>query len=234
MSTKKPLSTISYNTADGLRNALKEAGASFYIFIPHLPEPAHGALPAETKEHFHVYYELGGKKVDPATMQDYFIEYVSNEDKPRSCVDTRTVSSFDDWYLYALHDKDYLDYKGEWRYYHYKHSDLVSSDSELLAEKARCINLHKFRVHNYLARFQEAYNNGIRSFGSFLTFARPPIAQYQCYLRAWNDFVEYMRKCEGRTGDCKAISWDAFPALDVACSTDTITGEVIALPNAPW
>ena len=71
MATKKPISTISFNTSCFLDSALKSLVSSgqimTYIYIRHLAE-------SDTKkEHFHVYLQPS-RPVDPQKIRTSFIE----------------------------------------------------------------------------------------------------------------------------------------------------------------
>lgn len=137
MNTSKPISTISYNSADFLRARLtdyKQAGIlSFWAAVPHLGEDDE----AGKKEHFHVYAEPS-KRFQTDSLN--FIEPDPlNPDKPFRCICWRS-SQFADWYLYCLHDMAYLAQKGLVKKYHYKHDDVISSDSDDLLFLARSID----------------------------------------------------------------------------------------------
>lgn len=104
MRTSKPISTISYNTIDFLVDTLQRLKymriISYYEFIVHLPDKD------DKKQHIHLYIEPN-KVLDTETFSNYFIESVSDNDKPLKCIHWQN-SKFGDWYWYSLHDKDYL------------------------------------------------------------------------------------------------------------------------------
>lgn len=65
----------------------------------------------DEKPHFHTYVEPS-KQVDPMSLVDRFIE-VGEDGCPQSIAVRRQCrSKFRDAYLYGIHDRDYLSYKG--------------------------------------------------------------------------------------------------------------------------
>lgn len=108
--TKKPLSTISYNSVPFLEAKISELYKfgiiTFACWISH-----YGELNLSTnnrdKNHIHLYLEFG-RRVDPLDLQEAFKEAVSNNEKPLGVMPFRT-SNFYDWYWYSLHDERYLE-----------------------------------------------------------------------------------------------------------------------------
>ena len=103
MATQKPISTISYNSEAFLKEKL-EAWHSAHIiasyqYIKHKGEDG-------DKDHIHLRIEPN-KKLDPMDLQEQLREYVIGSDKPLGCRPFRP-SKEEDWYLYAVHDADYL------------------------------------------------------------------------------------------------------------------------------
>lgn len=126
MRTSKPISTISYNTIDFLVDTLQRLKymriISYYEFIVHLPDKD------DKKQHIHLYIEPN-KVLDTETFSNYFIESVSDNDKPLKCIHWQN-SKFGDWYWYSLHDKDYLKAKMLERNCFYNDKDIFSSDRD--------------------------------------------------------------------------------------------------------
>lgn len=106
MATQKPISTISYNTEPFLREKLDNLVQAHiiqaYQYILHVGEDG-------DKKHIHLRIEPN-KKIDPMDILDLLTEYVANNDKPLCCRPFRQ-SKEEDWYLYAVHDPDYLKVK---------------------------------------------------------------------------------------------------------------------------
>lgn len=103
MATQKPISTISYNTEIFLREKLENWMNAHiiqaYQYICHKGEDG-------DKDHIHVRIEPN-KKLDPMTLQEELREYQFGKDKPLGCRPFRP-SKEEDWFLYAVHDPDYL------------------------------------------------------------------------------------------------------------------------------
>lgn len=106
MATQKPISTISYNTESFLREKLDSLVESHtiqcYMYICHKGEEG-------DKDHIHLRIEPN-KKVDPMDISELLKEYVLNESKPRGVRPWR-ASKEEDWFLYSVHDSDYLKFK---------------------------------------------------------------------------------------------------------------------------
>lgn len=109
MATQKPISTISYNTEPFLKEKLdtwyKAHIIQSYQYICHKGE-------AGDKDHIHVRIEPN-KRIDPMDLQEQLREYQIGKEKPLGVRPFRP-SKEEDWFLYAVHDKEYLKtkYKG--------------------------------------------------------------------------------------------------------------------------
>lgn len=106
MATSKPISTISYNSEEFLKNKLDEWFdchlIQAYQYIKHKGEGG-------DKDHIHLRIEPN-KRIDPMDLQKELREYVENNNKPLGCRPFRP-SKEEDWFLYAIHDPDYLKLK---------------------------------------------------------------------------------------------------------------------------
>lgn len=127
--TRQPISTVSYNTPEFLDEKLNDLVdrhiISFYAWIFHKGE-LDEKLHYFDKDHIHLYL-VPNKQIDLMDLQDYFKEPVMDNDKPLGCISFKT-SNWDDFFLYNLHDKQYLASKCLVRQYHYKIEDYVSND----------------------------------------------------------------------------------------------------------
>lgn len=109
MATQKPISTISYNSEEFLREKLNIWLTGHiiqaYQYICHKGEDG-------DKDHIHLRVEPN-KKLDPMDLQEQLREFQLGSEKPLCCRPFRP-SKEEDWFLYAVHDKDYLKlkYKG--------------------------------------------------------------------------------------------------------------------------
>ena len=103
MATQKPISTISYNTEAFLKEKLDTWYQAHiiqsYQYICHKGEDG-------DKDHIHVRIEPN-KRVDPMDLQAQLREFQMGKEKPLGCRPFRP-SKEEDWFLYAVHDKDYL------------------------------------------------------------------------------------------------------------------------------
>lgn len=103
MATQKPLSTISYNTEGFLREKLEDWYSAHiiqsYQYIWHKGEDG-------DKDHIHLRIEPN-RRVDPMELMEDLKEYQPGKDKPLGVRPFRP-SKEEDWYLYVVHDKDYL------------------------------------------------------------------------------------------------------------------------------
>ena len=104
--TSKPISTISYNSIGFLTEKLLEWYDAHIIqafqIISHKGEDG-------DKDHHHVRLEPN-KRLDPMTLVEDLREYEPGKDKPLGCRPFRP-SKEEDWFLYAVHDPDYLKIK---------------------------------------------------------------------------------------------------------------------------
>lgn len=152
MRTSKPLSSISYNSENFLQNYLNSPKIQFWCYIHHIGENDE----AGSKSHFHLYFEPS-KIVDVKSWSDESKELdLSHPDKPLKCMLPR-ISKFADWYLYALHNVDYLASKLLVKRYHYQDSDLVCSDEDELRIRIRSIEV----PNNQLLKLKKALEVGM-------------------------------------------------------------------------
>lgn len=128
MATQKPISTISYNTELFLKEKLeiwlKAHIIQSYQYICHKGEDG-------DKDHIHLRIEPN-KRVDPMDLQEELKEYQLGKEKPLGVRPFRP-SREEDWFLYAVHDPQYLKlkYKGgeKGEKIPYKWQDIVVPDN---------------------------------------------------------------------------------------------------------
>ena len=103
MATSKPISTISYNTEEFLKEKLEDWYKAHiiqnYMYIKHKGEDG-------DKDHIHLRIEPN-KKLDPMDLLELLQEHKLGEKKPLGCRPFRP-SKEEDWILYAVHDTEYL------------------------------------------------------------------------------------------------------------------------------
>lgn len=178
MRTTKPISTISYNSINFLQMQLVQLKKAhiieFACFIPHEPDTD------QTKKHIHLYIEPA-KLLQTMELQEQFNEArVSPNDKPLSCINFRP-SNWVDWYLYGLHDKRYLAYKGQSRNVHYTKEQFWSTDTETFEDKIFFMDTSFLTSYDKII---DAIDNGLNLVQFCQKNAIPPEQVYR-YIKVW-------------------------------------------------
>ncbi len=106
MATQKPISTISYNSEQFLKEKLEQWIKAHiiqsYMYICHKGEDG-------DKDHIHLRIEPN-KKLDQMDLTEQLQEYQMGQKKPLGIRPWRP-SKEEDWILYAVHDEQYLKLK---------------------------------------------------------------------------------------------------------------------------
>ena len=179
MRTSKPVSTISFNTAGFLSLKLEELVdskiVSVWYYIAHDGEDDEGGK----KDHSHLYIEPS-KLIQTDDLVDHFKERDPRNKKPLGCLRFYN-SKFAHWYLYAIHDKDYLDSVkgGMKKKYCYCYDDIMASNYDELYRAVGEID------HNILAPvnlLRKAKEDGI-TFSHLVSTGRIPLQQ----IRNWEE-----------------------------------------------
>ena len=106
MATQRPISTISYNTESFLIEKLQSLYDAHIIqawqYIKHKGEDG-------DNDHIHLRIEPN-KRIDAMDLTELFKEYEKGKDKPLGVRPWRN-SKEEDWYMYSVHDSDYLTLK---------------------------------------------------------------------------------------------------------------------------
>lgn len=223
MKTRMPFSTISFNTPEFLEQKLSElrnAGKlSEWFFITHKPEDDESG----GKEHSHVFF-IPSKSIQTDDVRNELKEYdPTNPTKPRGTLLMRQ-SKFGSWYLYSIHDPEYLASKCETRRYHYRFEDFVTSDPDVFYEMH-----YEIDVVGELGAFKgmaEAKKRGL-TFQQFFNQGKVHPAQVSAYSKAW----EYI--------DVNITNRGSHVAHSIRTDTGEIldpnTGEISDDPiEAPW
>lgn len=180
MKTRKPITTISYNTDGYLKTKLEELRKakviSIWFFVNHKAEED------EKKDHKHLWI-LPAKTIQTDDLYDELLEPdLQHLDKPPlKCLHFQSCNSFADWYLYSLHDKSYLLRKGQKRAYSYTIDDFVCSDRDELDEFVREIDMTDYSA---MGRLTEAIDQGL-SFDEYLRRGSVPVQLFNQYQKAW-------------------------------------------------
>ena len=123
----------------------------FWGFIEHLPEKD------EQKKHKHVYFMPSGQIHTDVIKNQLREPDPLRFDKPLGVTIFKS-SKFADWYLYGLHDKDYLGTKGQYREYQYKKEEFIVSDEDFFNEEIHCIDISKL---NQMKNLRECIDDGV-------------------------------------------------------------------------
>lgn len=189
MKTTLPISTISYNTEAYLEmmlnKLLKAHKIQFWAYIPHVPEED------ERKEHFHVYMEPA-ERMQTEDLREEFVEIVLGEEKPRACMPFNTSKIFGNWYMYVIHDVDFLLSKGMTRKYHYARKDMLCSDPDYLDEKIRQIDMLNLTPYK---KMKEAIEHG-DAFEDMIARGNVPLPLINQYKTAWFSIVDVIKHKE--------------------------------------
>lgn len=181
MKTRLPFSTISFNTPEYLSTKLSELRnakiLSEWFYIVHKPEDDE----AGKREHMHVYM-IPSKGIQTDDIRAELKEYdPANPDKPRATLQFKS-SKFGNWYLYAIHDPEYLASKGESRKYHYQQEDIVASDPDVLHEL-----VYEIDILAELGQFKgmkDAKKHGL-TFQQYFNQGKIPPQQIRAMQLAW-------------------------------------------------
>ena len=184
MKTSKPFSTISYNSSEFLELKLNDLiirrKIAFYGFIEHLPEED------EKKAHKHLYIVPNGQ-INTDEILDYLLELdPKNPDKPLGCIPFHS-SKFTDWYLYSIHDKDYLASKGQTRKYSYTKEELTVSDSDFFNEELHCMDLSRL---SKVKALRNAVETGV-PFELMVMNGQIPVQQVYAYKQTYDMILDY-------------------------------------------
>lgn len=185
MNSKSPFSTISYNTEPWLKNVLENYISNgkfvFYSYIFHKGEDDEAGL----KDHFHVYIEPNST-FNTVKFTNDCIE-PCNQLLPLKSMPCHS-SDFGNWYMYVLHDENYLKYKGLGdRKYHYNQSNFIYSDLDYFNYKIRTIDL--LDTSWYSSMLEAIARN--ESFDEYFAKGGIPVQQVKNYEYAYNMLVSY-------------------------------------------
>lgn len=192
MKTSKPFSTISYNSPEFLSvkldDLVKRRKISFWAYVHHLPEDD------EKKPHKHLLIVPNGQINTDEVLLDYLIELDPKKpDKPLACVGVKS-SKFYDWYMYSIHDKDYLASKGQSRKYHYTRDDVVCSDTDILNEEIHQMDMSKL---SKVKALNQAISDGV-PFEELLARGQIPVQQVYAFRQTYDLLQAYYTNRNGR------------------------------------
>ena len=185
MKTSKPFSTISYNTADfltvKLNDLVNRRKLAFWAYVEHLPEED------EKKAHKHLYIVPNGQINTDEVLLDILVEYdAAHPEKPLGCVGVKS-SKFYDWYMYSIHDVDYLSSKGQSRKYHYRREEVACSDTDYLNEEIHQMDMSKL---SKVKALNEAIRNNV-PFEELLMRGQIPVQQVYAFQKTYGMLQTY-------------------------------------------
>lgn len=214
MNTRCPISTISYNTEQFLIKELNkmigEGVIDFYAFIYHFAE---GEELGEKMNHRHLYV-MPGRLIVTSALNSRLqqIDLQQPDLPPLGCMPWRH-SKFGDWYMYCLHDKDYLALQCQERKYHYDKHEFVVSNWEYFNELIHTSDLVKYKS---FAKFIELVNSGV-NFRELFSNGFIPVQQIVQYKKAFNlmkygnmDFVPHSDNIEPNFELCAGEEYMPF------------------------
>lgn len=124
--TKKPLSTISFNSETYLRSVLDKFVSSgklqSWMYVKHLAEED------TKKDHIHLLL-MPSSVVNPVAIRKEFIEPSFDKNSYDLGCLPFVNSKISDWLLYSLHYEPYLNQKGLSRLNHYQLIDVITNES---------------------------------------------------------------------------------------------------------
>lgn len=160
--TKKPISTISFNTENYLLHQLdclvKSTKVESWMYVRHKAEED------TKKDHIHMLL-IPCSPVNPVNVRKMFVEPTFDGSGDLCCLPFVT-SKVTDWLLYALHYKPYLLSKGLFRIHSYDLSCICSNESSDYISQVYNDALETMQ-NNRINQFIELQNSGM-SFGDIL------------------------------------------------------------------
>lgn len=217
MRTTKPISTISFNTKDFLVGKLNELVKAKIItewyFVEHEPEDDEGGK----KKHNHLWI-LPTKMIQTDDLRDELKEFdPSKPDKPLGCLPF-SYSKFDDWYLYACHDKAYLASKGQSRKYHYKYDEFQVSDQDAFNYHVKMVDHLASTPYQAIV---DAQSHGI-TWHEFVARGAIPLPQIGMWRMAWDSIASMRTERNGSIGHPNSLE-----EFEDGYVVNTETGEIM-------
>lgn len=133
--------------------------------------------------------------IQTTDLRAAFRELDPTNPKPLGCLLVEK-SKFDDWYLYALHDADYLASKGQSRTMAYEPEQVQASDPDDLHSKVARIDVGSITPYITMARYQRAG----RDFRDYVLQEQIGIRDISAYERAWAMLLSTAVDRGGRPG----------------------------------
>lgn len=178
----------------------------------------HKAEEDETKDHKHLYV-IPSRMTQTDELKELFRELdPENISKPLGVMPWMS-SKFDDWYLYSIHDAQYLASKFQKREYQYARSEMWSTDDDFLDEQIKSIRM--VRV-NTITRIMELQKSGW-TWTQYFASGAVPIQQFKQYSEAWQAVYDFLHT--------PGVARNGHPGHDDTLQVDKTTGEIIETAN---
>lgn len=186
MNSKKPFSTISYNTLPWLNKVLEKYISNgkfvFWAYVFHKGEDDEAGL----KDHIHLYIEPN-TTFNTLKFTEDCIEPCTTSNLPLRCMPCRS-SDFGNWFMYTTHNEDYLKFKGLGeRKFHYNSTCYTVSDLDYFRFLVRSIDSIDT---SWYADMKDCIKLGM-SFDEYFARGGVPIQQIKNYKLAY-ETLAYM------------------------------------------
>jgi len=219
MATQRPISTISYNSESFLvekLNALVSAHTlQSYVYIKHTGEDG-------DKDHIHLLV-FPNKRIDPMDLSDHLKEFVQGSAKPLGVLNWHT-SKESDWFLYAIHNADYLASHSEFEKEKipYCEDDFVYSEGFLLHESlARALASLKHST----ASIVQSLRSGVDPVSLIEVGSNPFLVNNVFRLLSSSDFSDLKHQVDFYRSVVNQMN-ELFFRLGYEVNIDSITGKV--------
>lgn len=178
MRTRSMISTISYNTPEFLRVKLEDLRKakiiSEWYFIEHQPEAD------EKKVHIHMLV-VPSKQLSTDDLAENFIQ-PDPPNPPRKTLWWEITKDWSDWYLYSIHDPEYLASKGQSREWVYTIDQMEAHDRDFLEERVARIDRSTLTPVSIVKKYVKS---GL-GFADLLASGSVPITQAYAFKLAFD------------------------------------------------
>lgn len=172
------ISTISYNTPEFLRVKLEDLRKakiiSEWYFIEHQPEAD------EKKVHIHMLV-VPSKQLSTDDLAENFIQ-PDLPNPPRKTLWWEITKDWSDWYLYSIHDPEYLASKGQSREWVYTIDQMEAHDRDFLEERVARIDRSTLTPVSIVKKYIKSGHG----FADLLASGSVPLTQAYAYKLAFD------------------------------------------------
>ena len=213
MRTRSIISTISYNTPEFLSVKLEDLRrakvVSEWYFIEHQPEAD------EKKVHIHLLV-VPSKQLQTDDLGECFIQ-PDPPNPPRKCLWWEVTKDFQDWYLYSIHDPEYLISKAQSREWVYSIEQVVAHDRDYLEERVSKIDRSNLTPISIVKK----YVNAGLDFSDLLASGSVPITQSYAYKLAFDTLGQHLARNGRQTHT--PINAENYPSAEEHASPELLS-----------